>query len=178
MVCGWKRLKKTTTTKLSLCPCVFVTMDICVYSMKIMNEWKRWEHSTPTSKCWPHGEVMIVYFKQMLGLRFARLGHIWRLLRQGARGRWHWLSEGSRLKAWGVWFWRDKMHDTNTGEHWFNLLWQLRTRTATRSFIYNLFLYQSESLCSFLMISAFQTSKRSTPETSVVQSSHRNDSSW
>lgn len=49
-----------------------------------------------TTKCWPHGEVVIINFKQMLGLCFPRLGHIWSLLCQGAAGR----------GRCSVWFWR------------------------------------------------------------------------
>lgn len=33
-----------------------------------------------TSKCWPHGEVMVIYFEQVFCLHFARFRHIWRLL--------------------------------------------------------------------------------------------------
>lgn len=45
------------------------------------------EHSKPTSKRRPHGEVMVVHFEQLLRLCLASLGHIRRLLCQGARGR-------------------------------------------------------------------------------------------
>ena len=82
--------KDKSNSTFSLCVCVWVC--VCLWWRWINTQqendaWKCGEHSTPTSKRRPHGEVMVIHFEQMLCLHFARLGHIWRLLCQGARGR-------------------------------------------------------------------------------------------
>lgn len=68
---------------------------------------------TPTSECGPHCEVVVVHFKQVLRLCFARLGYIWWLFCQGAGRRWHF----QRPVEWKTWAFKELKRTTQTLEN-------------------------------------------------------------